>query len=355
MARIDTVVTDVRFGGEQIAMLRRAFEPAAFVHARSRDELRAALPTADVAVIEGDVDREVLAAPRLRWVHCDKAGLDGSARPEVFERGLLVTSSKGRSDPALAEHVLYFMLALAHDAPALHAAQRRRAWGIAGADGLRALSGRTVGIIGMGHIGSAVAIRCKALGMRVLGYRRRDTEPPPGVDRVYSVERGESFAPLLTESDVLVLAVPLTDRTHRMLGAAEFGRMKRTAFLVNIARGALTDEMALADALSGGRLAGAGLDVFSSEPPPRNHKLWTTPRTIITPHVTPRLADRAERSIAIIAENVRRYRNDEPLTNLLTIDETFTPPEPEPAAPRPAEPFRRVYRRIRRMVRGGQA
>ncbi|MCC6735446.1 MAG: D-2-hydroxyacid dehydrogenase [Bauldia sp.] len=352
MARIDSVVTNVGFEDGQIAMLRAAFAPAAFVRARSRDDLRTALATADVAVIAGDVDHDLLAAPRLRWVHCDKAGLDGSARPEVFAKGLLVTSSKGRSDAALAEHVLYFMLSLAYDAPALHAAQRRRAWGIAGAERLRALSGQTVGIIGMGHIGSAVAIRCKALGMRVLGYRRRAVEAPPGVDRVYSVDRGEGFGALLAESDFLVLAVPLTDRTHRMLGADEFGRMKRTAFVVNIARGALTDEMALADALQAGRLAGAGLDAFATEPLPKAHPLWRTPRTLITPHVTPRLGDRTERSIAIIAENVRRHRADEPMMNLLTPDEMFSPPDQAPRAPRRTEPLRGIFRRVRRMVRG---
>src|SRR5690606_28519912 len=106
----------------------------------------------------------------------------------------------------------------------------------------------------------------------------------------------------------------------------------KSAFLVNIARGALTDEAALADALSSGRLAGAGLDAFAVEPLPNDSPLWGTPRTLITPHVTPRLADRTERSIAIIAENVRRYRSGEPMLNLLTPDEMYSraPAEADP-------------------------
>jgi len=355
MPRIDTVVANVGYPDRLVEALRAAFQPAEFILARTRADLLTALARADVAVIRGDVEPGFLQAPRLRWVHCDKAGLDGSAWPAVFEHGLLVTSSAGRSDAALAEHVLYFMLALACDAPALHAAQQRRTWGIPGADRLRALSGQTVGIIGMGHIGSAVAVRCRALGMRVLGYRRRSVAPPEGVERVYCVERNEGLAPILAESDFLVLAVPLTDRTHGMIGAAELHQMKASAFLVNIARGALTDEAALAEALSAGRIAGAGLDAFATEPLPPTSPLWRTPRTLITPHVTPQLADRTERSIAIIAENARRYRAGERMLNLLTVEEMYSRASPAPTvaeAPQ-ASPLRHIYRRLRRPLRRG--
>ncbi len=242
---------------------------------------------------------------------------------------------------------MFFMLALAYDFPAFHAAQRARRWGIPRQDSLRALSGQTVGILGLGHIGSAVARRCKAFEMRVLGFRRRDAPAPAGVDRVSCVERGESFVPILQESDFVVLALPLTDATHGMIGAAELARMKPTAFLINIARGALTDEAALAQALKAGRLAGAGLDAFATEPLPRSSPLWTAPRTLITPHVTPRLADRTERSIAIISENIRRYRAGETLLNLLTEREMYTRGAPQSPV---TSPLRRLYRRARRVL-----
>ena len=351
MPEIGAVLATINYEDEQFEKLRRAFRPAEFIRVRSNDAeaLLAALARADVAVIEGDVDRRFLQAPRLRWVHCDKAGLDRSASPEVLQSGLLVTSSAGRSDSALAEHVVLFMLALAYDFPAFQAAQRARRWGVPRQDGLRALSGRTVGILGLGHIGSTVARRCKAFEMRVLGYRRRDAAPPAGVDRVYCVERGESFLPILEESDFLVLALPLTDATHEIIGANELARMKDSAFLVNIARGALTDEAALAEALKRGRLAGAGLDAFTTEPLPRESPLWTTPRTLITPHVTPRLADRTERSIAIISENIRRYRAGETLVNLLTEREIYSRAAAAPAIS--TDPLRRLYRGIRRRLR----
>jgi phosphoglycerate dehydrogenase-like enzyme len=356
MPEIGTVLATVGFGGDEMQALRDAFRPAMFLAVRPGDglALAEALAVADVAVIPGDVDRRFLSAPNLRWVHCDKAGLDGSARPEVFDRGLLVTGSSGRSDAALAEHVLYFMLALACRSGDLHDAQRARRWGVAGAGEARALSGRTVGILGMGHIGAAVAVRCKALGMHVLGFRRRVAPPPEGVDRVYAVANGETAAPILAECDFLVLALPLTDVTHGLIGGAELSRMKPTAALVNIARGALVDETALAAALRAGRLAGAGLDVFSAEPLPRGSPLWRTPNTIVTPHVTPRLADRAGRSIAIIAENARRYRAGEPLENLLTRADIYTrgePPEASPLHRLAPPPLRRIYRALRSALR----
>jgi phosphoglycerate dehydrogenase-like enzyme len=348
MPEIGTVLATVQYEDPQIERLRRAFHPAEFIQVgkNNRKGFLAVVGRVDVAVISGDVDQRLMEAPHLRWVHCDKAGVDGSARPEVLERGLLVTSSSGRSDAALAEHVIHFMLALAYDAPAFHAAQQARRWGVPGQDDLRALSGRTVGILGLGHIGTTVARYCKTFGMRVLGYRRRLAPTPDGVDRVYSVERGEGFLPILEESDFLVLALPLTDATHGMIGAAELARMKPSAFLINIARGALTDETALAEALESGRLAGAGLDVFATEPLPRSSALWRTPRTLITPHVTPRLADRTERSIAIIEENVRRYRAGEALLNLLSERDLYTR-----GPPPKTRPLRRRWKEIRRGLR----
>jgi phosphoglycerate dehydrogenase-like enzyme len=351
---IETVLATVNYADEEFALLRRAFEPANLIRIGrgEPDRLRQALAVADVAVIEADIDRRYLAAPNLKWVHIDKAGLDGSASPEVFDRGLWITGSGGRSDPALAEHALFFMLALAYKAPAFYAAQRKARWGIAGQDELRALHGRTVGILGLGHIGKALAVRCKALGMRVLGYRRSDAPPPDGVDRAYSADRGEGFDALLEESDFLALALPLTDATHGLIGAGQLGRMKRTAFLINMARGALVDETALAEALRHRRLAGAGLDVFSVEPLPRAHPLWRTPNTLITPHVTPRLADRTARSIEIIGENARRYRAGEPLLNLLTRREVYSRGAEKLREPTPHrdDPARRLYRLMRRSI-----
>jgi phosphoglycerate dehydrogenase-like enzyme len=286
--------------------------------------IAAALERADVAVLAGDLDERFLQAPMLRWIHCDHAGLNRSARPEVFARGLLVTSSAGRSSPVLAEHAILFMLALAYRFPAFLDAQRRHQWGIPDQDRLRGLYGRTVGLVGLGHTGTELALRCKALGMRVLGYRRGAAPPPPGVDVVYSAARGETIEPLLRQSDFVVLAVPLSDATHHLIGARELEQLKPGAYLVNMARGAVIDEDALLAALRSGRLAGAGLDTFAQEPLPPDSPLWDAPNVLITPHTTPQVPDRTGRSLDTIEENVRRYRAGQTMLNLLRPEDVYT-------------------------------
>ena len=329
MAEINCVLATVAYQGDHLLRLERAFAPAPLVHLRRDDAtgIAAALQEAEVAVLAGDLDGRFLdpqTAPKLRWVHCDHAGLNKSARPAVFERGLLVTSSAGRSAPALAEHALFFMLALAYNYPAFLEAQRAHRWGISGQDTLRGLIGHTVGIVGLGNTGTELAPRCKAMGMRVLGYRRHAGEPPAGVDRVYSAERGDTLEPLLRESDFVVLAVPLSDATYHLISERELNQMKRPSYLVNMARGAVVDEAPLLAALKDGRLAGVGLDTFAQEPLPPESPLWDAPNTLITPHTTPQVPDRTGRSLEIIEQNVRRYRAGEPLLNLLKPEDVYT-------------------------------
>ncbi|MDQ3701644.1 MAG: D-2-hydroxyacid dehydrogenase [Chloroflexota bacterium] len=326
MPEVEYVLATVSYQGEHLEKLRGACAPADVVVLRRDDAggIATALERADVAVLAGDLDERHLRAPRLKWVHCDHAGLNKSARPEVFERGLLVTSSAGRSAPALAEHALFFMLALAYNFTAFLEAQRGHRWGIVGQDSLHGLYGRTVGIVGLGNTGSELAVRAQACGMRVLGYRRSVGAAPAGVDRLYSAARGETLESLLRESDFVVLAVPLSDATHHLIGERELGQMKPGAFLVNMARGAVVDEVALLAALRDGRLAGAGLDTFSQEPLPAESPLWDAPNVLITPHVTPQVPDRTGRSLDIIVENVRRYRAGDPLLNQLRPEDVYT-------------------------------
>lgn len=326
MPEIRVALTTVPYQGEHWARLERALAPAEIVRLGRGDAaaIAAALERVDVAILAGDLDERFLHAPQLRWVHCDHAGLNKSARPEVFERGLLVSSSAGRSSPVLAEHAILFMLALAFNFTGFLEAQRAHKWGIPGQDSLRGLFGRTVGIVGLGNTGSELAVRAKALGMRVLGYRRSAAEPPAGVDRVFSAQKGDSLDELLRESDFVVLAVPLSDATHHLIDARALSLMKPTAFLVNMARGPVVDEDALLHALREGRLAGAGLDTFAQEPLPAESPLWDAPRTLITPHTTPQVPDRTGRSLDIIEENVRRYRAGQPLVNQLAPEDVYT-------------------------------
>jgi phosphoglycerate dehydrogenase-like enzyme len=323
MAEIRVVLLTVRWAEEYVARLRQALGDVEIVRTQDRAEIERALQRADVAILSGDLDDRYADAPNLGWVHCDHAGLNKSARPWVFERGLLVTSSSGRSAPALAEHAILFMLLFSYRFPAFLEAQRQHRWGIEGQDQLRGLIGRTVGIVGLGNTGQELASRAQALKMRVLGYRRR-AEDVPGVDRLYAAERGDALDDLLREADFVVLATPLSDATHHLIGARELGLMKRSAVLVNMARGGVVDEAALLSALREGRIAGAGLDTFAVEPLPPDSPLWDAPNVLITPHTTPQVPDRTARSLEMITENIRRYRAGERLLNLLTPADVYT-------------------------------
>jgi phosphoglycerate dehydrogenase-like enzyme len=266
-----------------------------------------------------------LKAPLLKWVHCDQAGLTHSARPEVFARKITITGSAGRSAPALAEHALMFCLLLSSGYPGFYEAQRRQEWRrTPEMKGLRALYGQTIGILGVGHTGMAIAARAKAFEMRILGYRRRDEPAPPGFDEVFSADKGQTIFPILEEADFVVLALNLSDATRHLINDEALRRMKRDAFLINLARGSVVDQDALILALKEGRIAGAGLDVTDPEPLPSGHPLWTAPNVLITPHFSAASADKSERSLSIIIENLQRYRQGAPLLNRLLEEDVWT-------------------------------
>ena len=336
MPEIRHALVTLPWQGEALDRIKRALAPAEVVCAHRFDvpRISRALRQADVAILAGDLDDRVLQAPLLKWVHCGHAGLDRSARPEVFERGLLLTSAAGRSAPALAEHAMFFMLALSFRYGHLYKAQLAHRWGVSGQGGLSALYGKTLGIVGLGHTGVELAKRAKAFGMRVLAYRRRP-DAVQEVDRLYSADRGEPLGGLLEESDYVVLALPLSDQTNRLIGAGELAHMRPGAHLVNIARGGLVDEQALLDALQSGRLAGAAIDVAEHEPLPSDHPLWDAPNLLITPHVTPQMPDRDGRALDILLENIRRYREGEQLLNQLMPDDQFSQ-QPGPGAAKSA-------------------
>lgn len=325
--RIRSVLMTVPFDEPYRQQLRAAFAPAEIVETASDDAGRVAeaLRRVDVAVLEADLDRRFLAAPNLRWVHCAHAGLTRSAMPEVFERGLIVTGSAGRSAEALAQHVFLFALGLTFDVYGLHDEQRRRSWrGLYGYDERTSLWGKTIGIIGLGYTGTQIAALAQAFGMRVLAYRRRDTPPPHQVERLFSAARGESIDELLRRSDVVAIAAHLSDETYHLIGARELRLMKPSAYLINIARGAIVDEAALVRALHEGVIAGAASDVFEQEPLPPDAAIWDAPNMMITPHTTPPLPVRTQRSVDIIVENARRYRAGEPMLNQLTPRDVYS-------------------------------
>ncbi len=256
---------------EHVEALRRAFPQHEFQAVWDVDALRAAAPGADAA-FTASLDREMLrSAPRLRWVQSPAAGVGFMLTPEMAASEVVLTNMKGVRARAIAEHVMGVTIALARQLPAAIRHQAAHVWAndaLESSGAIRTLHGRRMGIVGLGSIGLEVAKLASPFGLRVSGIRRRVAEPPPSgpgwaVDDVLPPER---LLDLLGRSDVVVLSAPITTATRGLIGEAELAAMKPGALLVNVGRGRLVDDEALAAALREGRIGGAALDVFTREP-----------------------------------------------------------------------------------------
>jgi phosphoglycerate dehydrogenase-like enzyme len=255
--------------------------------------------------------RRLLArVPNLRWIHTISAGVDHLLFPELRESDAILTNASGVFNVPIAETVMAYILAVVKRLPEFWAHQREHRWEKLP---LRELRGLTVGIVGLGDIGTEVARLCRAFGMHVLGLRRRPA-PSDLADEVLPPDRLQD---LLARSDFVVIAAPLTAETRGMIGRAELAAMKPDAWLINISRGAIVDEEALVEALREGRIGGACLDVFAEEPLPPESPLWDMPNVIITPHNSWSSPHIEEREIALFLENLRRYVAGEPLLNVV--------------------------------------
>lgn len=327
MTRLIVATTDMPFDATCWADFEAVAAPDRVVRVDRKDlgAFRDALKEAEIAFLGADLDDDVLAAPRLKWVHVNMSGITQSARPEIFTRGLKVTGVAGRSAPALAEHAMMFMLAINANLRGFEEAQRAHRWGgVEGSRDLRALYGQTVGILGVGATAKELALRAKAFGMNVLGYRRRDAALPPGFDHIYASDRGETIEPILREADFIVLAINLSDATNHLIDRDALAQMKPNAVIVNLSRGGVIDEAALLEALYARRIRGAGLDVFDTEPLPADSRFWDAPNTLVSPHSSAPVHDRLKRTMAIIEENFRRYRAGEDMLNALTPEDIYT-------------------------------
>lgn len=331
MNEISNVLVTVPFPEEQMKKLEQAFAPAKVWILSNKDTegISKALEHAEVAILNGDLNDQILReGQKLRWIHCDHSGLTYSARQEIFDRGLAVTGAAGRSAPTLAEHAIMFMLSLTYALPELFELQKKHQWGgLPGYNDRRGLIEKTAGIIGVGHAGSELARRLKAFGMNVIGYRRR-AQDVEGVDRMYSKDAGDTIAPLLQQSDYLILMTRLNDETYHMIGREELRQMKPGAYLINMCRGSVIDEAALREALETDVIQGAGVDTTEVEPLPADSLLWDVPHLIITPHNTPTVPDRWTRSLQIVLENLELYREGKTLQNQLTQEDLFSRKRP---------------------------
>jgi phosphoglycerate dehydrogenase-like enzyme len=263
-------------------------------------------------------DRLLARAPRLTWVHSASAGVERVLTPTSRERGLVVTNARGVFSEPIAEYVVMMILAVSRRLPQLLELQRERTWQPLEGVELRDV---TVGIVGLGSIGRAVAVLASAFGCRVVATRRRVPEAiAAGATDVPGLERltgPEGLPELLAESDFIVLATPLTPETEGMIDEAALASVKPGAWLVNVARGRLVDERALLRALRDGPLGGAVLDTFRDEPLPPGSPFYELPNVIITPHTSWSSGRVLDRSVELFCDNLRRYAAGEPLLNVV--------------------------------------
>jgi phosphoglycerate dehydrogenase-like enzyme len=285
------------------------------VHDDAQSSLAAARVLLRGGVAASVLDHVVSRAPNLAWIHSFSAGIDRVATPVVRERGLMVTNARGVFSRPIAEYVVMMCLAIARRLPQLLELQRERTWQpLRG----RELGSLTVGIVGYGSIGSEVARMLAPFETRIVATRRHaERRADESNVELFGFDR---LGEVLRASDVVVVAAPLTEETAGMIGAEQLLQMREDAWLINVARGRLLDEVALRRALESGTIAGAVLDVFTDEPLPDDSPLYATPNLIITPH-TSWSSDRVvDRSIGLFTDNLRRFAEGEPLHNVVDLE-----------------------------------
>jgi phosphoglycerate dehydrogenase-like enzyme len=303
-----------RLSAAQLAQIQAAAPGMRLVMTTERAAIERVLDDVEIAV--GSFPHDLLArARRLRWLQEWGAGVDWLLRhPEVAELDFTLTNASGVHAIPISEQILGYLLAFARRLPAAVRAQERRVWQAPGRDQLFELAGKTMLLVGVGAIGVRTAAIAAALGMRVLGIRRSPAGELPGVEAIYG---SDQLYDLLPEADCVVLTVPLSRATQGMIGERELRAMKTTSYLINIGRGGTIQQQALIQALREGWIAGAALDVFEQEPLPATSPLWAMDNVIITAHYAGLTPAYDQRALAILLDNLRRYRADEPLWNVV--------------------------------------
>ena len=253
------------------------------------------------------------AATNLRWIQSTSAGVEWMGRiPELAETDVIVTNTRGAHASTIAEHAFGMLVFLARGFNHLYESQKRREWQRPLVQAGVGLAGGTMGVIGLGNIGRAVAKRAEAFDMHVIAV---DVNEVPKPDYVAEVGRLDKMPDLMRRSDVVAVCTPITDETRGMIDEELLKLMKPSAYLLVLSRGGIIDEPTLAQMLRDGELAGAGLDVTAVEPLPEDNELWDAPNIIITPHSSPSSSQTGNNVTAILRDNLRRYLNGEELTN----------------------------------------
>ncbi|MBI3838411.1 MAG: D-2-hydroxyacid dehydrogenase [Planctomycetia bacterium] len=316
---------------ERLKKIVVAAGPLEVVNAQSEDAAREAIADAD-AFFGKLTPRLLAASSRLRWVQSPTASLEHYLFPELIAHPVVLTNMRGLYSDVIAEHVLGIMLCFTRNLHYYVRNQISGRWDPVGGEAARtsfaagpgvtnaidrahrSLGDLTLGIVGLGQIGAEIARRGVSFGMRVLAVDPVQQTAPEGVVALWPVE---SLPTLLSESDFVVIAAPHTPQTAQLFRRKQFQAMKPGAYLINIGRGAIVNLDDLVAALEAQEIAGAGLDVFETEPLPAGHPLWKFPNVILTPHVAGQSPRVAERHLDVVLENLRRFVDGKPLVNVV--------------------------------------
>ena len=300
-----------------VARIQSAFPELKIILARSEGEALGYIVDADAmyGVITPDL---LLTAQNLKWVQADCSGMENYIFPDLVESDVLLSNVRGVFSDHIANQVWSYILAFSRGLHRYMRRQVRHDWDPSG-DTIH-LPECTLGIVGLGGIGREVAARGPAFGVRVIAVDPRTTLSPENVEHIAPPEQLDS---LLAESDFVVICAPHATGTEKLMAGPQFDRMKSSAFLINIGRGVIVDLQALTEALQQGKIAGAALDVYETEPLPPDHPLWDMDCTILTPHMAGHGPYVQDRRIDVFIDNMKRFLNGERLLTVVDKDQWF--------------------------------
>jgi D-2-hydroxyacid dehydrogenase (NADP+) len=288
-----------------------------FLYSEDKEQLEKLIGEAEILVTLS-VKREIfLQAKKLKWIHLGVAGADKTLFPEVLKSKVLITSSKGIHQVTVSEHVMGLVLAFAKGIAASIKAQPKKVWLQRELIDKRfTLEGKVLGIVGLGNIGLELARKAKAFDMKVIALKNsvKKGEKYRNVDLLLGKEK---LKELLSQSDFVVILLPLTKETYHLIGQRELGWMKKEAYLINVARGPIINEVDLIAALKNKSIKGAALDVVEKEPLDSNSPLYDFENVIITPHIAGSMPDYYRKVGEIFKKNLIRYLEKKPLLNLV--------------------------------------
>ncbi len=302
-----------KFDNDQKEAIREGAGGLEPLYSKDKAEIEARLDDIEAAV--GSFPRDLmLQAPNLKWVQQWGAGADWLLEhPELAEKDFTLTNVSGIHEIPIGEQIMAYLLMFARGFPQMTRAQLASTWSQKESKTFE-LAGKTMLLLGTGAIGAYTAKLAEAFGVKVVGVRRN---PEKSVEHIGEMVALSDLLAALPDADFVVLTLPLTKDTHHIIGEGELERMKPTAILVNIGRGGLVDESALVRALQEGKIAGAGLDVFETEPLPEDSPLWELENVIITPHMAGDTPHYDGRALDIFLENLRLFAKGEPLTHVV--------------------------------------